>query len=56
MFAIDFLMQAKAKGYVIPEEGIERALGWARKAAGAESSTDLCARLRLLPAWRVRAS
>ena len=41
MFAIDFLMQAKAKGYVIPEEGIERALGWARRAAGSESSNDL---------------
>jgi uncharacterized protein YfaS (alpha-2-macroglobulin family) len=41
MFAIDFLMQAKAHGYVIPQEGIERALGWARKAAGAEASGDL---------------
>jgi uncharacterized protein YfaS (alpha-2-macroglobulin family) len=41
MFAIDFLMQAKAKGYVIPDEGVERALGWARRAAGSESSTDL---------------
>ncbi|MBL9097609.1 MAG: alpha-2-macroglobulin family protein [Alphaproteobacteria bacterium] len=41
MFATDFLMQAKAKGYVVPEEGIERALGWARRAAGSESNGDL---------------
>ncbi len=41
MFATDFLMQAKQNGFVIPEEGIERALGWARKAAGSESNTDL---------------
>jgi hypothetical protein len=41
MFATDFLMQAKQNGYVIPEEGIDRALGWARKAAGSESNTDL---------------
>ena len=41
MFATDFLMQAKAKGYVVPEEGVERALGWARRAAGSESSNDL---------------
>ncbi len=41
MFATDFLMQAKGNGYVIPEEGIERALGWARKASGTESNTDL---------------
>jgi hypothetical protein len=41
MFATDFLMHAKQKGYVIPEEGVERALGWARKASGAESNGDL---------------
>lgn len=41
MFATDFLMQAKQAGYVIPEEGIERALNWARKAAGTESNGDL---------------
>jgi hypothetical protein len=41
MFATDFLMQAKSKGYVIPEEGIERALGWARRASGSDSNTDL---------------
>jgi hypothetical protein len=41
MFATDFLMQAKEHKYVIPEEGIERALKWARKAAGTESNTDL---------------
>ncbi|MFM9863964.1 MAG: alpha-2-macroglobulin family protein [Micropepsaceae bacterium] len=41
MFATDFLMQAKDNKFVIPEEGIERALKWARKAAGTESSTDL---------------
>ena len=34
-------MQAKQNNYVIPEEGIERALGWARRAAGSDSSTDL---------------
>jgi alpha-2-macroglobulin len=41
MFATDFLAQAKDKGYVIPDEGIERALKWARKASGTESNTDL---------------
>ena len=41
MFATDFLMQAKEHKYVVPEEGIERALKWARKAAGTESNTDL---------------
>ncbi len=41
MFAIDFLMQAKAQNYVVPEEAIERALGWVRKAAGADGSGDL---------------
>lgn len=41
MFAIDFLMQAKAQNYVVPEEAIDRALGWVRKAAGAEGSGDL---------------
>jgi uncharacterized protein YfaS (alpha-2-macroglobulin family) len=41
MFAIDFLMQAKSRNYVVPEEAIERALGWVRKAAGAEGSGDL---------------
>lgn len=41
MFATDFLMQAKAKGYVVPEEGIERALGWARRASGSDSNSDL---------------
>ena len=41
MFATDFLMQAKQAGYVIPEEGIDRALGWARKAAGTEGNGDL---------------
>ncbi len=41
MFATDFLMQAKDHKYVIPEEGIERALKWARKASGTESNTDL---------------
>ncbi len=41
MFATDFLMEAKAHGYVVPQEGIERALGWARKATGAEASGDL---------------
>jgi len=41
MFATDFLMQAKAHNYVVPEEGIERALKWARKAAGSDSNGDL---------------
>lgn len=41
MFATDFLMNAKAKNFVIPEEGVERALKWARKAAGSDSNSDL---------------
>ena len=41
MFALDFLMQARQHGFVVPQEGIDRALGWARKATGAEASGDL---------------
>ena len=41
MFATDFLMQAKAHNFVIPDEGVERALKWARKAAGSDSNSDL---------------
>jgi hypothetical protein len=41
MFATDFLMQAKAHNFVIPDEGVDRALKWARKASGSDSSSDL---------------
>lgn len=33
VYAIDFLMQAKAKGFVVPEEGLKRALQYARQIA-----------------------
>ncbi|MCC6917706.1 MAG: alpha-2-macroglobulin family protein [Alphaproteobacteria bacterium] len=40
VYATDFLMQAKAKGYVIPEEGLTRALRYLRQVATDESNSD----------------
>ena len=40
VYAIDFLMQAKTKGYVVPEEGLKRALRYARQVATNDSNDD----------------
>jgi uncharacterized protein YfaS (alpha-2-macroglobulin family) len=40
VFALDFLIQAKANKYTVPEEGIERSLKWARTIAGNDSNSD----------------
>lgn len=40
IYATDFLMQAKAKGYVVPEEGLQRALRFARQVSTDEGNSD----------------
>ncbi|MFT3811695.1 MAG: alpha-2-macroglobulin [Micropepsaceae bacterium] len=40
VYATDFLMQAKAKGFVVPEEGLTRALRYARQVATDSSNSD----------------
>lgn len=40
VYAADFLMQAKAKGYVVPEEGLNRALRYARQIATDTENSD----------------
>ncbi|NWH09485.1 MAG: alpha-2-macroglobulin family protein [Alphaproteobacteria bacterium] len=39
-YAIDFLMQAKAKGYVVPREGLDRATNWLKQMAASDSAND----------------
>ena len=40
VYAIDFLMQAKAKGFVVPEEGLQRAMRYARQVASDDNNAD----------------
>jgi uncharacterized protein YfaS (alpha-2-macroglobulin family) len=40
VYATDFLMQAKAKGFVVPEEGLNRALRYARQIATDTENAD----------------
>lgn len=41
-FAIDFLMRAKAEGtYVVPQEGIDRAMKWLRGVASSEGRSSM---------------
>jgi uncharacterized protein YfaS (alpha-2-macroglobulin family) len=40
VYATDFLMQAKAKGFVVPEEGLKRALRYARQVATSDNADD----------------
>ncbi len=40
VFALDFLDQAKLKGYVVPNEAIKRGAGWLRSTAAADSNDD----------------
>jgi alpha-2-macroglobulin len=40
IFALDFLDQAKTKGYVVPAEALKRGAGWLRTTASADSNDD----------------
>ncbi len=40
VFALDFLNQAKQKGYVVPNEALRRGTGWLRGAASSDSNDD----------------
>jgi uncharacterized protein YfaS (alpha-2-macroglobulin family) len=40
VFALDFLEQAKNKGYVVPNEALRRGAGWLRTAATTDSNDD----------------
>ena len=40
IFALDFLYQAKAKGYVVPNEALKRGAGWLKQTAPSDSSDD----------------
>jgi hypothetical protein len=40
VFALDFLYQAKAKGYVVPNEALKRGTGWLKQTAPSDSNDD----------------
>ncbi|MEI9996998.1 MAG: alpha-2-macroglobulin [Rhizomicrobium sp.] len=40
VFALDFLYQAKQKGYVVPNDALKRGSAWLRTAAATDSNTD----------------
>jgi alpha-2-macroglobulin len=40
VFALDFLYQAKDKGYVVPNDALKRGSAWLRTAAASDSNTD----------------
>jgi uncharacterized protein YfaS (alpha-2-macroglobulin family) len=40
VFALDFLQQAKNKGYVVPNEALRRGAGWLRTASTSDSNDD----------------
>lgn len=40
VFALDFVAQAKSKGYVVPDEALRRGAGWLRQAASSDSYGD----------------
>ena len=48
VFALDFLHQAKQKGYVVPNEALKRGAGWLQTASTSDSNDDHDARLCLL--------
>jgi uncharacterized protein YfaS (alpha-2-macroglobulin family) len=39
-YALDFLMQAKDKGYIVPNDGLRRGMAWLRRTASSNSSDD----------------
>jgi uncharacterized protein YfaS (alpha-2-macroglobulin family) len=40
VFALDFLFQAKEKGYVVPNDALKRGSSWLRTAAATDSNSD----------------
>ena len=40
VFALDFLYQAKDKGYVVPNDALKRGSAWLRTAAATDSNSD----------------
>ena len=40
VFALDFLYQAKQKGYVVPSDGLKRGASWLKSTASSDSSDD----------------
>jgi uncharacterized protein YfaS (alpha-2-macroglobulin family) len=40
VFALDFLYQAKDKGYVVPNDALKRGAGWLKQTASSDSSDD----------------
>ena len=40
VFALDFLYQAKAKGFVVPNEALKRGAGWLKQIAPSDSNDD----------------
>ncbi|HVP85774.1 MAG TPA: alpha-2-macroglobulin [Rhizomicrobium sp.] len=40
VFALDFVSQAKSKGYVVPDEALRRGTGWLREIAASDSYSD----------------
>ena len=40
VFALDFLYQAKDKGYVVPNDALRRGAGWLKQTAAADSNDD----------------
>jgi uncharacterized protein YfaS (alpha-2-macroglobulin family) len=40
VFALDFLYQAKGKGFVVPNEALRRGTGWLKSAAASDSNND----------------
>jgi uncharacterized protein YfaS (alpha-2-macroglobulin family) len=40
VFALDFLYQAKQKGYVVPNDGLKRGASWLKNTASSDSSDD----------------
>jgi len=39
-YALDFLMQAKDKGYIVPNDGLRRGMAWLRRTASSSSFDD----------------
>jgi len=40
VFALDFLQQAKDKGYVVPNESLKRGAGWLKQTSASDSNDD----------------
>jgi uncharacterized protein YfaS (alpha-2-macroglobulin family) len=40
VFALDFLQQAKDKGYVVPNEALKRGAGWLKQTSASDSNDD----------------